>query len=223
MRYDAVVFDLDGTLVDSAPDMARAINGVLTGRGRRALSLKEVVSFIGSGARILVQRSLRATGGIDGEDDALAEFLSRYETGVEHDTVLYEGVLEMLGALRAAARPLALCTNKPEAPARDLCARLGLAPYFPVIVGGDTLPVLKPDPAPLRHAIAGIGVDPARTLYVGDSETDYKTARAAGVDFAFVEGGYQSRPIPEFAPTYRLARPALVGALVLEGAAALTR
>ncbi|ABV94493.1 putative phosphoglycolate phosphatase [Dinoroseobacter shibae DFL 12 = DSM 16493] len=217
MRYDAVVFDLDGTLVDSAPDMARAINGVLATRGRRALSLAEVISFIGSGARILVQRSLRATGGIEGEDDALAEFLRRYETGVDHETAVYTGVMEMLGALRAAGLPMALCTNKPEAPARDLSARLGLGGFFPVIVGGDTLPVLKPDPAPLHHAITGLSADPARTLYVGDSETDYKTARAAQVDFAFVEGGYQSRPIPDFAPTHRLARPALVGDLVLSG------
>ncbi|WP_424976019.1 phosphoglycolate phosphatase [Dinoroseobacter sp. S124A] len=217
MRYKAVVFDLDGTLVDSAPDMRRAINGMLEERGRRTLTLPEAVSFVGSGARILVQRSLRATGGIADEEAGLARFLELYETGVDHETTIYPGVMEMLGDLRAAGLALALCTNKPEGPARVLCDHLGLLPFFPVLVGGDTLPVLKPDPAPLHHAIAGLGVAPEDVLYVGDSSTDYATAQAAGIDFVFVEGGYQSRPIPDFAPTYQVARPALVGPLVLNG------
>ncbi|WP_424971347.1 phosphoglycolate phosphatase [Dinoroseobacter sp. S76] len=215
MRYKAVVFDLDGTLVDSAPDMRRAINGMLEERGRRTLSLAEAVSFVGSGARVLVQRSLRATGGIVDEDAALARFLELYETGVDHETVIYPCVTEMLEALQEAGLPMALCTNKPEGPARVLCGHLNLSRFFPVIVGGDTLPVLKPDPAPLHHAIAGLGVAPEAVLYVGDSVTDYKTALAAKVDFAFVEGGYQSQAIPDFAPTYQLTRPALVGPLVL--------
>ncbi|WP_424965523.1 phosphoglycolate phosphatase [Dinoroseobacter sp. S375] len=217
MRYKAVVFDLDGTLVDSAPDMRRAINGMLEERGRRTLSLPEAVSFVGSGARILVQRSLRATGGIADEEAGLARFLELYETGVDHETTIYPGVMEMLSDLRAAGLALALCTNKPEGPARVLCDHLGLLPFFPVLVGGDTLPVLKPDPAPLHHAIAGLGVAPEDVLFVGDSSTDYATAQAAGIDFAFVEGGYQSRPIPDFAPTYQVTRPALVGPLVLNG------
>lgn len=220
MRYTAVVFDLDGTLVHSAPDMLRAINGMLTESGRRALSLPEAMSFVGSGARILVQRSLRATGGVSDEDAALARFLEIYETGVDHETTIYEGVLDMLEAMQAAGVTMGMCTNKPEGPARKLSASLDLTRFFPVIVGGDTLPVLKPDPAPLHHAIAELGAAPEQVLFVGDSETDYATALAAGIDFAFVEGGYQSREIPEFAPTYLLARPALVGPLVLQGTVA---
>lgn len=218
MRYEAVVFDLDGTLVDSAPDMAAALNAVMGEIGLAPFTLAEVTSFVGSGARILVRRALAARGadGVD-ETEMLGRFIAQYESKLDGETRPYPGVMEMLVRLSGAGLKLGLCTNKPEGPARGVCAALGLDAHLPVIVGGDTLPVLKPDPAPLLHACKALAAAPGATLYVGDSETDYATARAAGTPFAFVAGGYQSRPIADFAPTYRLDGPHLVADLVLGG------
>jgi phosphoglycolate phosphatase len=219
MDYQAVVFDLDGTLVDSAPDMAAALNAALAEVNLDPFGLDEVISFVGSGGRILVRRALaaRAAGHLD-EAVMLGRFIGHYEGKLSGQTQPYPGVMEMLARLTAAGVPMGLCTNKPEGPARGVCAALGLDAHFPVIVGGDTLPVLKPDPAPLLHVCAELGLEPCRVLYVGDSETDYATARAAKTPFAFVEGGYQSRPIPDFAPTHHLSAPHLVGDLVLGAA-----
>jgi phosphoglycolate phosphatase len=219
MDYQAVVFDLDGTLVDSAPDMAAALNAALAEVNLDPFELDEAISFVGSGGRILVRRALaaRAAGHLD-EAVMLSRFIGHYEGKLSGQTQPYPGVMEMLARLTAAGVPMGLCTNKPEGPARGVCAALGLDAHFPVIVGGDTLPVLKPDPAPLLHVCAELGLAPSRVLYVGDSETDYATARAAKTPFAFVEGGYQSRPIPDFAPTHHLSAPHLVGDLVLGAA-----
>ncbi|MEM8580954.1 MAG: phosphoglycolate phosphatase, partial [Pseudomonadota bacterium] len=214
-RFTAVVFDLDGTLVDSAPDMAAALNAALQEVGLAPFSLAEATSFVGSGALILVRRALAARGATHLEEEDLRQrFIDIYESKLDGETASYPGVEDMLACLAAAKLPLGLCTNKPEAPARGVCAALGLDRYFTVIVGGDTLPVLKPDPAPLLHCCAALGVAPEQTLYVGDSETDYATARAAGTPFAFVKGGYQSRPIPDFAPDFLLEGPHLVGDLL---------
>ncbi|WP_425091836.1 phosphoglycolate phosphatase [Tropicimonas sp. S265A] len=215
-RFDAVVFDLDGTLVDSAPDMAAALNAALAEVGLDPFSLGEVISFVGSGGRILVRRALAARGARDlDETEMLGRFITQYEGKLDGQTQSYPGVMAMLARLQEAGVPMGLCTNKPEGPARGVCAALGLDTFMPVIVGGDTLPVLKPDPAPLLHVCRALRVMPEATLYVGDSETDYVTAQAARTPFAFVEGGYQSRPIRDFAPTFTLKSPALVAELVL--------
>lgn len=215
-RFEAVVFDLDGTLVDSAPDMADALNATLQEVGLAPFSLAEATSFVGSGALILLTRALAARGATELDPAQMRDrFVEIYEDKLDGKTAPFPGVTEMLQRLYAAGVPMGLCTNKPEDPARAVCAALGLAPFFKVIVGGDTLPVLKPDPAPLRHACAGLGVAPEVTLYVGDSDVDYATAKAAGTPFAFVECGYQSRPIADFAPDFQLAGPDLVDGLLL--------
>jgi phosphoglycolate phosphatase len=200
-RVRAVVFDLDGTLVDSAPDLHAAASAMLAGLGRREVTRAEATSFVGNGIERFVARCLEATGRTpDAETGAaaLARFRAQYEAAPAALTRPYPGVPELLAALRASGRPLGVCTNKPEAPARAILGDLGLATHFDAVVGGDTLPVLKPHPAPLLHCLAALGADPAEALYVGDSETDAETARAAGVPFALFSGGYRKSPLAAF-------------------------
>jgi phosphoglycolate phosphatase len=215
-----VVFDLDGTLVDSAGDLRTAANLMLAGLSLAPVDLETVIGFIGRGVPTLVRRLLDFRG--IAPDDAMAAaqtaaFLEHYRPVVTATTRPYPGIAAMLAALQARGTGLAICTNKGEAATQSMCDALDLARYFPVIVGGDTLPVRKPDPAPLLLAIERLGLGREAVLYVGDSETDYATAQAAGVRFAFVEGGYQRRVIPDFRPDYRLAATAEVAALEVPG------
>ncbi|MGF1503182.1 MAG: phosphoglycolate phosphatase [Paracoccaceae bacterium] len=194
-RPAVIVFDLDGTLVDSAPDIHRAAVAMLEGLGRAPVSLEQTVSFVGNGVGKLVERCLGATGGVpaDGTGPALAAFRLAYDRAPAALTRPYPGVETALGTLAAAGHPLAVCTNKPEAPAREILAALGLAPRFRAVIGGDTTGVLKPDPAPLLAAIRAAGQGPA--LFVGDSETDAATAEAAAVPFALFTRGYRKSPV----------------------------
>ncbi|MGY6634976.1 MAG: phosphoglycolate phosphatase [Alkalilacustris sp.] len=190
----AVVFDLDGTLIDSAPDIQAAANAVLAAEGLAPLTLSQTRGFIGAGAPVFVERMAAAT--LPRPDPTrtarmLAAFIDRYEGAVTL-TRVYPGVVDALEAMAEAGWRLALCTNKPILPTRSVLAHLGLDRFFPVVVGGDTLPVRKPDPAPLHHAIAALGG--GATTYVGDSETDAETARAAGVPFALYTEGYRTAP-----------------------------
>ena len=193
-----VVFDLDGTLIDSAPDIHAAANVMLREIGREALDLPRIVSFIGNGVPKLVERCLDATGGRDeaGFRAALAIFRRAYDADAATLTRPYPGVPEMLEALGGAGFSMGICTNKPEAPARAILEALGLARWFGAVIGGDTLPVTKPDPAPLREAVVRLGG--GRAVYVGDSETDEATAKAAGLPFLFFTGGYRKKPAEAF-------------------------
>lgn len=188
----AVLLDLDGTLVDSLPDLACALNGALAEQGRRSLDLVEVRRMVGDGAPVLVARALAATGGVEDLDGALARFLDRYLGAEAVHTRPYPGASDALATLVAAGARLALVTNKPEAPARAILQTFGWEGHFDVVIGGDTLPLRKPHPAPAYAALRALG-DPA-AVFVGDSAVDAATARAAGLPLVLVSYGYSDAP-----------------------------
>jgi phosphoglycolate phosphatase len=180
----AVLWDLDGTLVDSAADIASAIDHTLAARGLAPIGLARVRGFIGDGARYLVERSWAAAGGTAGPDD-VAAFLAYYAEHLVDTTHLHPpDIVELLARIDA---PQAVVTNKPEANARRVLETLGLTPYFPVVIGGDTLPTRKPDPAMLHEALQRLGA--TRGVLVGDGPADVGAARAAGMWMIGVDWG----------------------------------
>ncbi|WP_299813112.1 phosphoglycolate phosphatase [uncultured Jannaschia sp.] len=205
-RFTAIVFDLDGTLIDSAPGLRAAVGAMLAERGLPEPDLETVIGHIGRGAPTLVERSLRWAGADpSNHPGAVERFHDLYGADPHSGTTVYPGAREVLATLRAAGLKLGLCTNKAEAPTRDLLATLPLGP-FDAVAGGDSLSERKPDPAPLLHVAEMLGAVPEDVLYVGDSETDWETARAADIAYAHVEGGYQRRSIPGFLPWLTLRR-----------------
>lgn len=196
-RFDAVVFDLDGTLVDTAPDILAYLNEMLDELGRPGLELDAAKSMIGDGVRSLLIRGLETSGGVpDGLDlDALfARYLERYTAEPVRSCRPYQGMVETLDALSSAGIRLGVCTNKPQAPTDRLLQRLGLDHYFPAVIGGDALPTKKPDPAHLHAVLDRINVRPERAVLIGDSETDLKTARRANIPCILVSFGYTAIP-----------------------------
>jgi len=169
-----VIFDLDGTLVHSAPDIHAAGNVMLAAAGRPAITLDQTIAFIGNGIDVFTERALRATGGVP-EDLAphLAEMRRAYAADLTTLTRPFDGVRDLLDSTDL---PMAICTNKPEQPARDLCNALDLTRYFDVITGGDTCAEKKPDALPLLHTATMLGLTAADCLYVGDSVTDFRRA-----------------------------------------------
>lgn len=191
----AIVFDLDGTLIDSAPDIHRAALAVLAAEGLPPVVPAQSRSFIGNGAGVFVDRLATAAGvGNDAPRQArmLRHFLELYETAV-HETALYPGVEAALEQLRRDGWRIGLCTNKPAGPARAVLRHFGLLEVFGTLIGGDSLPVRKPDPAPLRAVLDGLGGGPA--VYVGDSEVDAETASRAELPFALFTEGYRKAPV----------------------------
>ena len=190
----AVLFDLDGTLVDSAPDMAAAVDRMLAELGREPAGEAQVRNWVGNGARRLVMRA--CTGEMDGEPDeatterALKLFLGHYRERVCVHSRLYPGVCEGLDRLQADGYGLACVTNKPEALAHPLLAALGLDERLPVVVGGDTLAERKPHAAPLHHAMRALGATPGATVMVGDSRADVEAGQNAGTRVVWVPYGY---------------------------------
>lgn len=195
---EAVLFDLDGTLVDSALDIAFSLNVFLAEIARPPLPLEAVKGMIGEGAETLIERALAATGEVPPSEAVQAlttRFLALYEAAAANLTTAYPGVAAALGQLKDAGLRLGLCTNKPERATRLLLAALALEPLFAVIVGGDTLEgVLKPDPRPLQHALKGLGATAERAVMVGDSLIDVQSARAAGMRVLVRRGGYARGP-----------------------------
>lgn len=197
-RFEAqrVVFDLDGTLVDSAPDLTEALNHVLTELGRPAVDIDDVRHMVGQGARKLIELGLASTGGADGTDmDTLLDaFLAHYADHVADHTRPFPGALALIDRLTAAGVRLGLCTNKPIGLTRTLMAALDLDRHFDTMIGGDSLEVRKPDPRPLQMVLDGMAGNGA-ALMVGDTATDVATARNAGVPVVVVRFGYSRTPV----------------------------
>jgi phosphoglycolate phosphatase len=195
-----VVFDIDGTLVDTAPDLTNALNHVLTARGHAPVPSETVRSTAGLGARAMIEEGLRQTGASGNVDEMLADFLVYYEANIAVESRLFPRALAALEQLASAGARLAVCTNKREHLTLRLLAELGLEDRFHGIAGRDTFPVAKPDPAHLTGAIALAGGEPAKAVMVGDSEIDVRAAKAAGVPIVVVSFGYAPRQLHDLAP-----------------------
>nr|WP_303878007.1 phosphoglycolate phosphatase [Stutzerimonas kunmingensis] len=200
-----VMFDLDGTLMDSVPDLAAAVDKMLMLLGREPAGIARVRDWVGNGSRVLVRRAL--AGGLEHEgvadelaDEALALFMQAYAGG--HGlTAVYPGVRECLDWLREREVKLAIITNKPAQFIEPLLEEKGLAGYFDWLVGGDTLPQQKPDPAALFWVMDKAGVAPSESLFVGDSRNDVRAAKAATVRCVALTYGYNhGEPIADEQP-----------------------
>ncbi len=189
-----VMFDLDGTLMDSVPDLAAAVDKMLMLLGREPAGIERVRDWVGNGSRVLVRRALAGQLDHDGvsdelADEALALFMQAYAGGHEL-TAVYPGVRECLDWLREREVKLAIITNKPAQFIEPLLEEKGLAGYFQWLVGGDTLPQQKPDPAALFWVMDKAGVAPGESLFVGDSRNDVRAAKAAAVPCVALTYGY---------------------------------
>lgn len=195
----AVIFDLDGTLIHSLPDLTAAINRLLVEEGRAPLAETEVGPMVGDGAHTLVQRAFAARGGLPGPEVApyLARFLAFYEPNSAVLTRPFPQVIETLERLKAAGMLLAVCTNKPTIATREVLSALGLDGYFAVVVGGDDTPALKPSPAHIHAVLDRLAVSHEDAVMVGDSINDVLAAKGAQVPCIVVSFGYSRTPVSE--------------------------
>lgn len=209
----AIVFDLDGTLVDSAPDLHAALNKVLTTFDRPALSLEKVTSFIGSGIPNLVRLARIESSLPDAEEERMkALMLEHYSAHPADLSRPYPGVTAALTELSAAGYKLGVCTNKFHAPSVQILVALKLSYFFDVVIGGDSLPVKKPDPAPLLAAFNAL--DATARLFVGDSEVDAETASNAKLSFGLYSKGYRRTPVEDLPKNFVFEDYAKLGALI---------
>lgn len=202
-----VLFDLDGTLVHSAPDLAYAANRMRSEFGLPPQPYERIVGWIGNGMVRFVKRAL--TDDRNGEpaseifERGLASFKAHYAANITRHTRLYANVVATLEALRAGGFVMGCVTNKLEAFARPLLERLGVMKYLRVLVAGDTVAARKPDPLPLRYACERVGTTPGRSVMIGDSSNDWLGARAAGMHLIAVTYGYnEGRDAREFEPDF---------------------
>jgi phosphoglycolate phosphatase len=191
--FDIVGFDLDGTLLDTSGDLAAAVNYAIGRLGRAPFPVEEIKPFVGRGAKVMLERALTASGECTPEllEESLPVLLDYYQQNLAIHTIPYPGLLAAMDALDAAGVRMAICTNKAERFAVPLMHQTGLAERFASIIGGDTIGIAKPDPAPIHAMIERAGG--GRTIFVGDTINDIAGARNAGVpsiavSFGFIEG-----------------------------------
>jgi phosphoglycolate phosphatase len=184
-----LVLDLDGTLVDSVPDLMAALNRLMATRGLAPFAPAQVAAMVGDGAKVLVDRAFAARGQA-ADAPALEAFLADYGANAAVETRAFPGVPETLARLAAEGWRLAVCTNKPQAPARSLLAALGLDGMLAAVGGGDSFPVRKPDPRHLLATIEAAGGSPAAAVMVGDHANDVAAATGAGIPCIFAAWGY---------------------------------
>lgn len=213
-KLKLLVFDLDGTLIDSAQDLCNSVNATLEYVGLRTLDDPTIASFVGNGVQLLVRRSLAAASGtapeqVDGQllQRAVDFFLGYYREHKLDFTYAYAGVLDALKALGelhdaygGEPRTMAVLTNKPSRPARGICEGLGLADYFLHIYGGDSFAAKKPDPMGLLALMEETGARPEETVMIGDSQVDVQTARNAGAWSIGCDFGFGQRTLMETPP-----------------------
>jgi phosphoglycolate phosphatase len=200
MPRPTILFDLDGTLADTAGDLCETMNVVLTRHGRERVPAARVRHLVGGGARLLLERGFAETGTPASEallDQTFEEFISYYSEHIADHTAIWPGVVPVLDRLQAADVALGVCTNKVERLSRQLLEKLGLDGYFPVVIGGDTLSVKKPDPEHLFEAVRLLGGDRRTTIMVGDSEADIDAAKNAKMPSICVSFGYTRQPVTE--------------------------
>ncbi|MBQ0757220.1 MAG: phosphoglycolate phosphatase [Amphritea sp.] len=203
-----VLFDLDGTLLDSVPDLALAVDRMLTAMGMPEAGEDRVRNWVGNGAQMLVKRALVGLDSpVENEpefalfDRAFPLFLQHYSACCSEKSKLYSGAIELLTALQSAQVDMGLITNKPISFTETLMDDFGLNDYFPIILGGDSLTEKKPHPLPLLYAMEKAGVGPEKTLMVGDSRSDIEAAQAAGCKVVAVTYGYNhGEPVARYAP-----------------------
>jgi phosphoglycolate phosphatase len=204
MRMRAVIFDLDGTLADTSGDLIASANACFEGLGmevRLDPKADQLTAFGGGKAmlRLGFSRSDRPWT----EEDIAAQYpvlLRAYAEAIDHHTTLYPGAVDAVEALRRAGFATAICTNKPEALAQTLCRNLGIRDLFGALIGADTLPQRKPDPAPYHACLAAIGGDLGRSMLIGDTVTDRDTARAVGVPIVLVGFGPEGQGVTRLEP-----------------------
>ncbi|MBF0283487.1 MAG: phosphoglycolate phosphatase [Magnetococcales bacterium] len=201
----AVIFDLDGAMVDTAHDLWAALNHALEQRRAPLVALEEVRHLVGHGARMLIARGIGGVGATPPESGAdpafeasVGHFLDYYRANLAVGSRPFPGVIETLEALRERGVALGVATNKPQALTLPLLEQLGLMKYFSCVAGGDTLPFRKPNPGHLNFVMEHLGSTPDLTLMLGDSEVDAQAARAAGTSLALVTFGFT--PVEELIP-----------------------
>ena len=195
--FDIVGFDLDGTLLDTSGDLAAAVNYAIATAGRPPFPVEAIRPFVGKGAKVMLERALTASGGFD--EALLARtlpiLLDYYEQNLAIHSIPYPGLVEAMDALEQAGAKLAICTNKAERFTIPLMHQIGLSDRFASIVGGDTLGVAKPDPAPIHEMIARAGG--GRAIFLGDTINDIAGARNAGIPSIAVSFGFLDGPVEE--------------------------
>ncbi|NOG73029.1 phosphoglycolate phosphatase [Roseicella sp. DB1501] len=190
------VFDLDGTLVDSAPDIHAALDRLVTAEGRPPFTRAEVTGMIGDGVRVLIERAAAARD-LPFSEALLAAFTADYTARAAEATVLFPGIAAALDRLATLGWRMAVCTNKPAAATAALLAALGLEGRFAAVGGGDSFPVRKPDPGHLLGTLAAAGGDPAQAVMIGDHRNDVLAARGAGLPCLFAGWGYGTLAMAE--------------------------
>ena len=221
MSAPTLVFDLDGTLIDTAPDLIDTLNVVFAREGMPPVPYDTARNLIGGGARAMIERGIEAEGRAlapEKVEQMFADFLAHYSAHIADRSRPFPGLVETLDTLGAQGHRLAVCTNKLERLSLLLLKALDLAPRFSAICGQDTFGVQKPDPEILRRTIAAAGGDPRHAIMIGDSATDIRTAQAAGIPVIAVDFGYSERPVAEFGPDRVIGHyaqlPATIAAVV---------
>ena len=193
-----ILFDLDGTLIDSAPDLVGTLNIILMRHGRSTLTISAVKKLVGNGARALLERGFKETGAPAENLDALTvEFIETYVPNCAVLSRPFSGVIETLDTFANSGYRMAVCTNKPQAPSETILIELGVMQYFEVVVGGDFFPMRKPDPQHLLGALQLMDAPENPAIMVGDSYNDVASARNAGMPVIVVTYGYTTTPAHE--------------------------